>query len=68
MLGSNGSGRPGGGDDDWWWWVSEKQDYPKGKRKARKQRHLRRGIKDVRRRRKAEVVSDDLDSSSKSSE
>lgn len=42
-----------------------------GKHKARKHRRLAlqgRGIKDVRRRRKAEVLSDDIDSSSDSSE
>ncbi|KAI3707156.1 hypothetical protein L6452_25423 [Arctium lappa] len=42
-----------------------------GKQKARKHRRLAlqgRGIKDVRRRRKAEVLSDDIDSSSDSSE
>lgn len=45
-------------------------EFPKGKRKARKHRRLAlqgRGIKDVRRRRKAEV-SDDTESSSDSSE
>nr|GEW96377.1 zinc finger, FYVE/PHD-type [Tanacetum cinerariifolium]GEW96498.1 zinc finger, FYVE/PHD-type [Tanacetum cinerariifolium] len=58
-------------EDDYSTDINSKEDtndYPKGKRKARKQRRLRRGIKDVRRRRKAEVVSDDTDSSSESSE
>lgn len=46
-------------------------DLPKGKQKVRKRRRLAlqgRGIKDVRRRRKVDVVSDDNDSSSDSSE
>ncbi|KAI3822065.1 hypothetical protein L1987_09646 [Smallanthus sonchifolius] len=49
----------------------DSNDFPKGKRKARKHRRLAlqgRGIKDVRRRRKADVVSDEIDSSSDSSE
>lgn len=56
---------------------ARREEFPKGKRKARKRRRLAlqgRGIKDVRRRRKADVVSDDDDddddvcSSSNSSE
>ncbi|KAJ0770250.1 putative chromatin regulator PHD family [Helianthus annuus] len=49
----------------------DSNDFPKGKRKARKHRRLAlqgRAIKDVRRRRKADVVSDEGDSSSDSSE
>ncbi|KAL8244786.1 hypothetical protein R6Q59_011044 [Mikania micrantha] len=49
----------------------DSNDFPKGKRKARKHRRLAlqgRVIKDVRRRRKADVVSDENDSSSDSSE
>lgn len=48
----------------------DSSEFPKGKRKVRKQRRLAlqgRGIKDIRRRRKAEVVSDDIESSSSSS-
>ncbi|XP_059662126.1 uncharacterized protein LOC132308141 [Cornus florida] len=43
---------------------SHPEEFPKGKRKARKRRRLalqERGIKDVRRRRKVDVVSDDDD-------
>uniref|UniRef100_A0A5B6ZMZ7 Zinc finger PHD-type domain-containing protein n=1 Tax=Davidia involucrata TaxID=16924 RepID=A0A5B6ZMZ7_DAVIN len=51
---------------------SHREEFPKGKRKARKRRRLAlqgRGIKDVRRRRKAEVLSDDdIGSFSSSSE
>ncbi|KAA8525079.1 hypothetical protein F0562_007057 [Nyssa sinensis] len=51
---------------------SHHEEFPKGKRKARKRRRLAlqgRGIKDVRRRRKAEVLSDDdIGSFSSSSE
>uniref|UniRef100_A0A5B6ZPX5 Zinc finger PHD-type domain-containing protein n=3 Tax=Davidia involucrata TaxID=16924 RepID=A0A5B6ZPX5_DAVIN len=51
---------------------SHQEEFPKGKRKARKRRRLAlqgRGIKDVRRRRKAEVLSDDdIGSFSSSSE
>ena len=43
-------------------------DYPKGKRKARKQRRLQRRVKGVRMRRNAKVLSDDSDSSSEESE
>ncbi|KAK1436099.1 hypothetical protein QVD17_01874 [Tagetes erecta] len=49
----------------------DSNDLPKGKQKTRKRRRLAlqgRGIKDVRRRRKVDVVSDDNDSSSDSSE
>ncbi|KAK9049752.1 hypothetical protein SSX86_031276 [Deinandra increscens subsp. villosa] len=49
----------------------DSNEFPKGKRKARKHRRLAlqgRGIKDVRRRRKTGVVSDENDSSSDSSE
>lgn len=41
---------------------SQKEEFPKGKRKARKRRRLvlqGRGIKDVRKRRKADMLSDD---------
>ncbi|KAJ0106130.1 hypothetical protein Patl1_17393 [Pistacia atlantica] len=41
---------------------SQREEFPKGKRKARKRRRLAlqgRGIKDVRRRRKADLASDD---------
>ncbi|XP_076955259.1 uncharacterized protein LOC143630033 [Bidens hawaiensis] len=49
----------------------DSNDYPKGKRRARKHRRLAlqgRAIKDVRRRRQADVVSDENESSSDSSE
>ncbi|KAK9274630.1 hypothetical protein L1049_021881 [Liquidambar formosana] len=51
---------------------SHREEFPKGKRKARKRRRLAlqgRGIKDVRKRRKADVLSDDdIDLFSDSSE
>lgn len=49
---------------------SKQEDFPKGKRKARKRRRLAlkgRGIKDVRRRHRAKVISDEeIGSSSES--
>ncbi|XP_048319764.2 uncharacterized protein LOC107403796 isoform X1 [Ziziphus jujuba] len=51
---------------------SQREDFPKGKRKARKRRRLAlqgRGIKDIRKRRKADMLSDDeIGTSSNSSE
>ncbi|XP_024023816.1 dentin sialophosphoprotein isoform X2 [Morus notabilis] len=51
---------------------SQKEDFPKGKRKARKRRRLAlqgRGVRDIRRRRKQELISDeDFGTSSNSSE
>lgn len=51
---------------------SHREEFPKGKRKARKRRRLAlkgRGIKDVRKQRKADALSyDDVDSFSSSSE
>lgn len=51
---------------------SHREEFPKGKRKARKRRRLAlqgRGIKDVRKRRKTDVLSDDdIDRFSDSSE
>lgn len=43
---------------------SQREDFPKGKRKARKRRRLAlqgRGIKDIRKRRKADTLTDDDD-------
>ncbi|KAK2664408.1 hypothetical protein Ddye_002982 [Dipteronia dyeriana] len=50
---------------------SQKEEFPKGKRKARKRRRLvlqGRGIKDVRKRRKADLLTDDDDPFSNSSD
>ncbi|KAL5833192.1 hypothetical protein ACOSQ3_016866 [Xanthoceras sorbifolium] len=50
---------------------SQKEEFPKGKRKARKRRRLvlqGRGIKDVRKRRKSDLLTDDDDPFSNSSE
>ena len=51
---------------------SQKEDFPKGKRKARKRRRLAlqgRGIKDIRKRRKQDMLTDeDFGTSSNSSE
>ncbi|OMP02789.1 Zinc finger, PHD-type [Corchorus olitorius] len=50
---------------------SQKEEFPKGKRKARKRRRLAlqgRGIKDVQRRRKADLTDDDAGAFSNSSE
>lgn len=50
---------------------SQKEEFPKGKRKARKRRRLAlqgRGIKDVQRRRKADFSDDDAGPFSNSSE
>lgn len=51
---------------------SQKEEFPKGKRKARKRRRLAlqgRGVKDIRKRRKADVLTEeDFGTSSDSTE